>query len=383
MILWSDTTVTLMTVFVIAALGFALGRVQVGGIRLGTAAVFLVGLVFGHFGAELPPVLQTLGLVLFITALGFSVGPSFLRRMRKNGLQYAALCVSTALVGSLVCLGIIRLGGIDAPLAVGIMTGAFTTSPGFAAAREAVSGEAGARLAAGYGLVYPIGVICKVLFIQLVPRLLHADMAKERALIAMPLQESEEKKAEKILHIDKLGFFALSLAAGIGILIGSLSLPLPGGGRFSLGATGGPLLVGLIFGALGRAGRLGLSVDSGIIAPTKELGLLLFFACAGVEGGQGLQSVLAEYGAIPLLYGFLLVSVSLLGGYLMFRYVLRLPLLNGLGAMTASMTCTPSLAVLTQLAETDDVAAAYATTYPIALVTLITVVQFLICKVSH
>lgn len=57
---------------------------------------------------------------------------------------------------------------------------------------------------------------------------------------------------------------------------------------------------------------------------------------------------------------------------------MKLHLLNGLGAMTASMTCTPSLAMLSQIAETDDVAAAYATTYPIAFITLILVVQILI-----
>ena len=42
------------------------------------------------------------------------------------------------------------------------------------------------------------------------------------------------------------------------------------------------------------------------------------------------------------------------------------------------MTCTPSLAVLIQAAGTDDVAAAYATTYPIALIALVFTVQLLV-----
>lgn len=81
---------------------------------------------------------------------------------------------------------------------------------------------------------------------------------------------------------------------------------------------------------------------------------------------------------LPVLYGVLFVVIPMLAGFLIFRFLLRLPLLNGLGAMTASMTCTPSLAVLTQLAGTDDVAAAYATTYPVALITLVLLVQFLL-----
>ena len=83
-------------------------------------------------------------------------------------------------------------------------------------------------------------------------------------------------------------------------------------------------------------------------------------------------------GVMDLLYGFFLVAIPLTAGFFMFRKVLRLPLLNGLGSMTASMTCTPSLAVLIQAAGTDDVASAYATTYPIALITLILLVQALV-----
>ena len=74
----------------------------------------------------------------------------------------------------------------------------------------------------------------------------------------------------------------------------------------------------------------------------------------------------------------MLVTVPLAAGFFLFRRVLKLPLLNGLGSITASMTCTPSLAVLIQTAGTDDVAAAYATTYPIALITLVLLVQALV-----
>lgn len=187
MIQLNQTANTVILVFLIAALGYLLGRIRIKGIGLGTAAIFLVGLVFGHLGADLPEVLQTTGLVFFITSVGFAAGPGFLQRLRRNGGAYVVLCVSTASIGGCLCLLVIHLGGVEAPLAVGIMTGAFTTSPGFAAAKEAVAASASV-VAAGYGIVYPVGVICKVLFIQLIPQLLHVDMAHERALIAQPVQ---------------------------------------------------------------------------------------------------------------------------------------------------------------------------------------------------
>ncbi len=377
MISLTETSITIILVFAIAALGYLLGRIRIKGIGLGTAAIFLVGLIFGHFGAELPEILQTVGLVLFITSVGFSAGPGFLQRLRKSGVAYVVLCVITAAVGGCLCLAVIHFGKVDAPLAVGIMTGAFTTSPGFAAAKEAVAASSASIVAAGYGIVYPVGVICKVLFIQLIPKLLHADMDRERALIAQHITDSE-KTSRKLLTVDEYGIFPFTIAVLIGIAVGSIHIPLPGGSSFALGVTGGPLLVSLLLSAVGRIGALDIRCSNTFTNPVKELGLLLFYSGAGVQGGHGIAEIFQTYGVLPILYGVLSVALPLCSGFLVFRYLLKLPLLNGLGAMTASMTCTPSLAVLTQMAETDDVVAAYATTYPVALITLVLLVQFLL-----
>lgn len=233
-----------------------------------------------------------------------------------------------------------------------------------------------AQVAAGYGVAYPVGIICKVLAIQLIPKMLHADMAKERELIVLPRQEQAESPKPRV-KIDSWGLFAFSAAVALGMLLGAVTIDLPGGGHFSLGTTGGPLIAGLLIGAIGHIGNVDLRPNPGLYGPAKEIGLMLFFSGAGVEGGHDIAEILSAYGVFLLVYAFILVVIPLVVGTLMFRKVLKLPLLNGLGSMTASMTCTPSLAVLIEAAGTDDVAAAYATTYPIALITLILLVQVL------
>ena len=366
----------MLTASVIAALGYGLGAVKIRGVSLVTAAIFLVGLAFGHFGAQTPAALQTMGLLLFISSVGLSAGPGFLQRMRQNGLAYLLICLCTAAAGALVCWCMVRLAKVEAPLAVGLMTGSFTTSPGFAAAREAApSAEAMGRVAAGYGVAYPVGVVCKVLAIQLIPRFLHADMARERALIALPHEPEAADKPRR--RLDPWGLSTFSVTVVLGILLGAVVIRLPGGGHFSLGTTGGPLIVGLLLGQLGHVGSWELRPDPRLYGPAKELGLIFFFSGAGVEGGRGLAAILSEYGLMLPVYAALLALVPLTAGFFLFRYLLKLPLLNGLGSLTASMTCTPSLAVLIQAAGTDDVAAAYATTYPLALITLVLLVQFL------
>ena len=374
-----ETARSLLVLFSIIAAGYLVGSITVKGISLGTAAIFLTGLLFGHFGAEIPAVLQTVGLLFFTTSVGLSAGPTFIQRLRVNGRAYLCLCLAVAFTGAVTCAAIIKLAGINAPLAVGIMTGAFTTSPGFAAAKEAVSAsaEAASNVAAGYGVTYPIGVITKVLFVQLVPRMLRADMRKERALIACP--DDESCRAQKTYkQIDVWGVFPFSLAVVLGMLLGGITVPLPGNGDFSLGITGGTLIAGLLVGHIGHLGAIDLRPPPKLYGPIKEIGLILFFSGAGVEGGKGLMDILTECGLALWGYGFLLVALPLVVGFFVFRKLLNIPLLNGLGSITAAMTSTPSLAVLIQVADTDDVATAYATTYPIALITLILLVQVLV-----
>ena len=65
-------------------------------------------------------------------------------------------------------------------------------------------------------------------------------------------------------------------------------------------------------------------------------------------------------------------------GFLFAKYVLKISLLNALGSITGGMTSTPALGTLIQTTGTDEVAAAYASTYPIALIVVVLCSQFLI-----
>ncbi len=66
----------------------------------------------------------------------------------------------------------------------------------------------------------------------------------------------------------------------------------------------------------------------------------------------------------------------MLAGYLFSKHVLKLNLLNNLGSIAGGMTSTPALGSLIAVAGTDDVASAYAATYPIALIGLVISSQF-------
>lgn len=124
-------------------------------------------------------------------------------------------------------------------------------------------------------------------------------------------------------------------------------------------------------------GRINLRIPSSTLKVFRELGLMLFLIGAGVEGGVELvaQVQASEYGAMLVVYGFIagviMTTLPLIVGFLLAKRAFKLQLLNNLGSLTGGMTSTPALGTLVAVSGTDDVAAAYAATYPVALVLIV------------
>ena len=298
-----------------------------------------------------------------------------------NDLAKAGMSVSDILSGGLTCFAITKLTGMDAALTAGMLSGALTSTPGFAAAKAAAGEVRESLVAVGNGVAYPFGVIGVVLFVQLMPKILRADMDAERKKLvgneAAKVTE-KEKTGKALFSFEPFGLLPVCLGILGGILLGTITIPLPGGSSFSLGNTGGALIVALILGHFGRIGRLNMQVPTTTSKLLRELGLVLFLAGSGVEGGKQFVAILKEQGPILFVYGALMTMVPMLIGYFFAAKVLKLSLLNNLGSITGGMTSTPALGTLISSAGTDDVAAAYAATYPMALAAIILVCQLVI-----
>jgi len=368
---------TLLAIVLIAALGYFVGGIKIKGIELGTAGVLLVALVFGHFGVEIPSIVRNLGLALFVGSVGFIAGPKFFRDFKTNAASYILLGFVIILSGAVTCVLVSKIGGIRPELSVGLLTGALTSTPGLAAAQEA-AGELADLATTGYAIAYPFGVIGVVLFVQLVPRILKVDMADERVHFEAAHTAKVKRYDGWLFQFDQGGFFAFMLAIVLGILLGNVHVPLPGGASFSLGTTGGPLIMGLLFGHFAHFGHLDVTVPVEELKTFRELGLMLFLVGAGVSGGAGFVETLKEEGFMLFVYGALMTLVPMFVGYVVARRILKLRLLNSLGSITGGMTSTPALGTLISVAQTDDVASAYAATYPIALVAVVLCSQFIV-----
>lgn len=401
----------LFCVFAILFVGYALGRITIKGVSLGDAGVFIIALLFGAlfcsslmtdtFGAE-PivfdekwlSIIESFGLVLFVTSVGFIAGPKFFANMKKNFKSYVLLGLIIIIAGGLSAIGCIMLGehvfgyGADTikdidgfvAMIVGLLSGSLTSTPAFSAAKATVAPEYQSLVSVGYGIAYIFGVVGVVLFIQLIPKLTKANMEEERAKIAIPAKEGEEqKKSFKLFHLDHMGVCVFSLAAILGTVFGKVKIPMSAAGLdgtcFSLTTTGGCLLVSLLLGHFGRVGKISLMPAESTLKLFRELGLVMFLVGAGIPGGA---DFVANFNGMYFVYGIIMTIVPMILGFLFAKYVLKLSLLNNLGSITGGMTSTPALGTLIGTAGTEDVAAAYAATYPIALIAVVLVSQFLI-----
>ena len=394
----------LFLVFLIAFLGYALGKIEIKGVGLGAAGVFLMALVFGHFGAgnnswfhqiglvtideakmkSAMKLVQDIGLLCFVTSVGFIAGPKFFSNLKRNAKSYAFIGFCVIGSAALVTAIIIMCTPINAAMGVGILSGALTTTPGFAAAQDALLSYENSEalineVTVGHAIGYPFGVVGVVLFVQIVPIILRADLkVEQQKLVASSDQSGERVLPANRLKLDPMGLAPFALASCVGIILGKVSIPLPGGASFSLGNTGGALLMGLILGHFGHLGKISMELSADFLKSFREFGLIMFLIGAGVPGGNGFVEIIQEQGFILFVYGAIMTLVPMILGYLIARYVVKLCMLNNLGSLTGGMTSTPALGALINAAKTDDVAAAYASTYPVALVMVVLASQFLI-----
>lgn len=384
----------MLCMFAIVAVGYLLGRVTIKGVSLGTAGVFIVALVFGclfykdlsaaltvggeSFISGALKIVENIGLMFFVTAVGFIAGPGFVANFKKNFKSYVLLGLVIIVAGSLACIGCILIGRNFSDLThaeltammAGIFSGALTSTPAFSAAKDAVGAGLDSIVSTGYGIAYLFGVVGVVLFVQLIPKIVRADVAAEREKITATDTGKKRVQNGKLIEMDDYGFMPLALAILIGVVVGSLKF-----GNFSLTTTGGCLLSGLVFGHFGRIGKISLMPKATTLKAMRELGLVFFLMGAGISGGSRFIEL---FEGIYFVYGIIMTVVPMIIGFLVAKYVLKLPLFNNLGSLTGGMTSTPALGTLINVAGTEDVASAYAATYPIALISVVFASQLII-----
>jgi putative transport protein len=190
--------------------------------------------------------------------------------------------------------------------------------------------------------------------------------------------------AEKLLgnsvkELNETHFIPLFLGILTGIAVGTLPIALPGLPQpVQLGLAGGPLLVALVLGRIGRIGRLVCHMPVNANLAFREFGIALFFAAVGLGAGpRFFASVFSANGLLWLGAGLCVTVLPLFAVGVFARAVLKMNFAVLSGLLAGSMTDPPALSVATELAGSEAPTVAYVTVYPLTTLLRIVTAQVL------
>jgi putative transport protein len=182
-------------------------------------------------------------------------------------------------------------------------------------------------------------------------------VGSNRALAALPaLVGPLEAEA---METDMTAFaFGIALGTAIGLLAITVA-----GTPIGLGTAGGLLASGVLVGWLNNLRPHTGKFPEAARWILMEFGLLIFICGVGLQSGSQVVETLREAGPWLIVAALVVVSTPVLGGYLFGRYVLKLPPVLLMGALTGAMTSGPALSLLIAEAKSSAPALGYTGTY--------------------
>lgn len=175
-------------------------------------------------------------------------------------------------------------------------------------------------------------------------------------------------------------FSPLFVGIAIGVLAGMIPLSIPGVPfPVRLGLAGGPLIAAIVFSLVRSIGTFVWYIPSSANLALRELGIILFLACAGLGAGETfVESAMSLNGLQWIVAGLFITMIPLLIAGVLARVVWKQNYLTICGVIAGSMTDPPALAFAGSMRDCNASATAYAAVYPLTMILRIIVAQSLV-----
>ncbi len=183
---------------------------------------------------------------------------------------------------------------------------------------------------------------------------------------------------DSLKSISETDYLSLSLGIVLGVFLGMIPIPLSHNLSFKLGFAGGPLIVGLVLGRLGRTGPIIWELPFNANLVLRQVGLVFFLAAIGTKAGDGFSATFQAGGWKLIFAGAMLTlfsaNLTILIGY---KY-LRLPMAAVMGMVSGIHTQSACLAFANQQTDSDLPNIWYTTVFPASMVSKIILAQVIV-----
>lgn len=203
-------------------------------------------------------------------------------------------------------------------------------------------------------------------------------------LVAVGEEEAIKKAAsqlgDSLKQLNHPQIIPVFVGIALGVILGSLPFKFPGmPAAVKLGLAGGPLIAAIILSSLGHFGPLVWYMPNSANFALRELGIVLFLACVGVNSGEAFFNALANgTGWYWMFCGALITALPLIVVALFARGVKKLNYMTLCGLLSGSMTDPPALAFAGQATGSDAPSIAYAAVYPLTMLLRVVTAQILV-----
>lgn len=170
-----------------------------------------------------------------------------------------------------------------------------------------------------------------------------------------------------VKELNETHFVPFFIGIALGIALGTMPIAFPGLPQpIRLGLAGGPLIVALILGRVGRIGRQIWHMPVNTNLAFREFGIALFFASVGLSAGaEFFATVFSATGLQWLIAGACVTILPLMVIGIFARIVCKMNFMDLSGMLAGSMTDPPALAFASNIAGSDAPTVGYATVYPL------------------
>jgi putative transport protein len=129
-----------LAIYLTVSLGFLIGRIKIAGFTLGSVTgVLITALLIGQLDIPVSPGLKSVFFLLFLFAVGYGVGPEFVRGLRKDGVPQAVFAVFVCLLCLATAVVVAKLFHFDAGYGAGVFGGACTVSAVLGVGADAIN----------------------------------------------------------------------------------------------------------------------------------------------------------------------------------------------------------------------------------------------------
>lgn len=198
--------------------------------------------------------------------------------------------------------------------------------------------------------------------------------------VVLPVRRFDDVETffgNSVRTVSELDSVAAAGGLALGFLAALLVVPLPGGSSFALGAAAGPLLVGMVLGAVRRTGVTAWQLPRQANFTLRKFGLMLFLAAVGLASGPAFAATAFTLTGLQAVLLAVVVSIAGCGSFLLISKLMGQSPARAVGGVSGLLGQPAVLQYALGRSTDGRIMTGYATTFAVALLYKIIIVPFL------